>query len=293
VNAAGVENYNDVKIATGPDGAIYALMASSVRGAVVIDVSDPADPREITTFPEAALTPDGAPSAHTLFIADGRAYVSFNYDNSLRIYDIADPAEPQALGSYRNPRLDSESGLLHDLYVADGRAYLDYWGLGMTIVDVSDPGNPMVLGEYRDYGGETSHSNWVTEVGGRTISVHGDEQYGAHVRIVDVDPASGEFLATLGSYQTRPEVSVHNILAYGQRAYVTYYQDGLRILDLSDPYNPTEVGHFHTWPGVVDSGDSYGRSFFEGAIGVDYDPTSGTIYVADTHRGLLILAEDL
>ena len=59
--------------------------------------------------------------------------------------------------------------------------------------------------------------------------------------------------------------------------------------DTSDPYQPLEVGHFQTWPGLE---DGYGNSFFEGAIGVDYDPASGTIYLADTHRGLLILSED-
>lgn len=286
VSVPGGELYNDVKIAEGPGGEVYALMASNARGVVVIDVSDPAAPVEVTSFPGPELAPAGAPSVHTLFVDSGRAYVSYNYDNSLRIYDIADPAQPQPLGSFVNPRLAAEGGTLHDLYVAGDRAYLNYWNLGMTIVDVADPGNPVLLGEFRDYGQGTSHSNWVMEVNGRTVSVHGDEQYGAHVRIVDVDPASPAFLSTLSSYQTRPEVSVHNILAHGDRAYITYYQDGLRVLDLGDPENPIEVAHFQTWPGPI---AGYGESFYEGAIGVDFDPTSNTVYVADTHRGLFIL----
>ena len=284
------ENYNDVKVVEGPGDTVYALMASSTRGVVVIDVTDPDDPQEVTRFPGSELAPDGLPSVHTLFVEDQRVYLTFNYDDSLRIYDVSDPADPQPLGSFVNPRVDDEGGNLHDLYVQGGRAYLNYWNLGMTIVDtLADPANPVMLGEYRDYGQVTSHSNWVTNVGGRTISVHGDEQYGAHVRIVDVDPQSGEFLETLGSYQTRPYVSVHNILAYADRAYVTYYQDGLRILDLSDPYNPVEAGHFQTWPGLQ---ENYGHSFFEGAIGVDLDPARNRLYLADTHRGLLILSLD-
>jgi hypothetical protein len=280
------EIYNDVKVAEGPGGEVYALMASNLHGVVVVDVSEPSAPVELTSFPGPELAVGGMPSVHTLFVDNGRAYVSYNYDNSLRIYDIADPAQPQALGSFANPRLGAEGGTLHDLYVSGDRAYLNYWNLGMSIVDVADPANPLLLGEFRDYGQNTSHSNWVVEVGGRTISVHGDEQFGAHVRIVDVDPASPDFLSTLSSYQTRPAVSVHNILAYGDRAYITYYQDGLRVLDIGDPENPVEIAHYQTWPGPV---PGYGESFYEGAIGVDFDPTTNTVYLADTHRGLFIL----
>lgn len=287
------EYYNDVKIVAGPkgpDSKLYALMASNLRGIVVIDVSDPDAPVEVTSFPGAEDAVDGVPSTHTLFVEGTRAYVAYSFDDSLRIYDISNPATPAPMGSFRNPRVDSEGGYLHDLFVEDGRAYLNYWNLGMTVVDTrDDPANPVMVGEYDDYGEDSSHSNWVTRAGGRTISVHGDEQYGAHVRVVDVDDDSPEFLKTLGSYKTRDAVSVHNILAHGERAFVTYYQDGLRILDLSDPRSPTLAGHFHTWPGFS---KGYGHSFFEGAIGVDFDATTDTIYLADTHRGLLVLSLD-
>jgi hypothetical protein len=70
---------------------------------------------------------------------------------------------------------------------------------------------------------------------------------------------------------------------------VTYYQDGLRVLDLQDPGNPRVVAHYHTWPGA---GPGYGQNFFEGAIGIDFDPVTGLIYVVDTHRGLFVLAPE-
>ena len=305
------EIYNDVKVVERADGTVYALMASSLAGVVVLDVSDPDAPRNVTSFPPKSAAPESFPSVHTLFVEGDRAYLAYNFDNSLRIYNIANPAAPTPLGSFlATDRIASRAtaplgmnsaphplsrrpaagGYLHDLYVEDGRAYLNYWNLGMIIVDTrDDPANPTEVGRYRDYGQNTSHSNWVTRVSGRTLSVHGDEQYGAHVRIVDVAPESPEFLSTVAGYQTRPEVSVHNIMAHGDRAFVTYYQDGLRILDISDPANPTLAGHYHTWPGF---GPRHGHSFFEGAIGVDFDPESNTIYVADTQRGLLVLSLD-
>jgi len=126
----------------------------------------------------------------------------------------------------------------------------------------------------------------VTTAGGRKIAIHGDEDIGAHVRIVDVQEGSSDFMTEIGSYETRPQVSVHNVMAVGDLGLITYYQDGLRILDLSDPENPQKIAHYHTWNGVAEGN---GLSMFEGAIGVDYDNADELIYLADTHQGLLIL----
>jgi hypothetical protein len=89
----------------------------------------------------------------------------------------------------------------------------------------------------------------------------------------------------IGELSLRPEVSVHNIMAFGDRAYVAWYQDGIRILDLSDPTTPTVAAYFNTWDGRD------GNSFYEGAIGLDVDLGASLLYVADTARGLLILSE--
>jgi hypothetical protein len=285
------EFYNDLKLIDGPDATPYALMGSDRRGVVVIDVSDADNPVEVATFPTPDQ-PDELPEVHTLFIEGTRAYLTYNPDQSLRIYDLSDPTNPVELGRWAHA--NATSGYLHDMYVKDGRAYLNYWNLGMVILDTQDPQNPVEVGTYIDYGGATSHSNWVTQVADQTISIHGDEEYGAQVRIVDVDPDSPDFLSTLSNYQTQDSVSVHNIMVYGDGplVLVTYYQDGLRVLDVTDPANPVKVAHYHTWPGYVANSESYGLHYYEGAIGVDFDLDSGNIYIADTHRGVIVLRLD-
>ena len=47
-----------------------------------------------------------------------------------------------------------------------------------------------------------------------------------------------------------------------------------------------QTAHFQTWPGYH---RDYGYSFFEGVLGVDWDVARRRIYVADSHRGLLVL----
>jgi hypothetical protein len=279
------EYYNDVKVAESADGKVYAYLASNLRGVVVIDVSDPDAPVEVTTFPAPPLGGGGV-NVHTLFIEGERLYAANTTMGGLEVHDIADPARPALLGTFVHPDVGTLGGFVHDLFVQDGVAYLNYWNLGLVVVDASEPAQPVEVGVFDDYERRTSHSNWVTEVGDRRVAIHGDEDFDAHVRIVDVDPDSQTAFAEIGAYQTRAPVSVHNIMAVGELALVTYYQDGLRVLDLADPTSPAEIAHFASWPG---NQPGYGRSFYEGAIGVDYDAERDLILVADTHRGLLVL----
>jgi hypothetical protein len=78
-------------------------------------------------------------------------------------------------------------------------------------------------------------------------------------------------------------------MAFGDRAYFTYYQDGVRILDLSNPTAPAELGYFNTWD---PQGPTSTSAFFEGAVGLDVDRSRKLVFVADSPRGLLILRDE-
>ncbi|MBA2543306.1 MAG: hypothetical protein H0V17_26930 [Deltaproteobacteria bacterium] len=124
----------------------------------------------------------------------------------------------------------------------------------------------------------------------KKVILHGDEGMtgtddgGAFLRILDGDPVSATYMTEIGRYQTRKEVGIHNIQMVGDRVYLSYYQDGIRIVDIADPTQPTEVAHFNTW----DPETSFG-SAFEGAVGVRV--ANDHVFVADIARGLLILSE--
>ncbi|HTM21572.1 MAG TPA: hypothetical protein VL172_13720, partial [Kofleriaceae bacterium] len=246
---------------------------------------------EVARFPEPSLDEE-LPEVHTLFMDGTRAYIANTGRGSLQIFELADPTAPVFLGEYFHPGVATEGGFVHDLYVEDGRAYLAYWNLGLAIVDCQDPTAPVLVGTFDGYPRRKSHSVWVTSAGGRRVAVHGDEDFGAHVRVVDVDDQGVAFLDVLSEFQTREAVSVHNIMTVGELAFVTYYQDGLRVLDLADPTHPVEIAHYDTWDATTPSPDLFGRSFYEGAIGVDYDAATGLLHVVDTHRGLFLLRLD-
>jgi len=108
------------------------------------------------------------------------------------------------------------------------------------------------------------------------------------LRIYSGDPASSDFLSKIGQWKLRDEtVSIHNFHVAGTRLYMSHYQDGVRVLDLTDPSIPTQVAYFNTWI----EGSAPG-SFFAGAVGIDIDVARKRIYIADLTRGLMILQGD-
>lgn len=272
---AGQGYSNDVKLVEA-NGKRYALIADSPVD--VVDVTDPAAPRLAAQIPE---------EAHTLFTETrgGATYAYFgNYDGSCPVFDVSDPEAPVRLG-----RHVTAGSIVHDLMVQDGVAYLNAWEAGFLEVDFTTPATPVLRGTWNPTTTSTSHSSWATVAGGRRIALHGDESYGAHLDTVDIDPASPTYMQPLGSYKTRDWVSIHNVMAIGERGYATYYQDGVRVFDLADPTQPTLIGYFNTWD---PQGALASNQFFEGAVGLDVDPARRLIFVADSPRGLLILRDD-
>jgi len=258
---------NDVKLVQA-NAKTYAIIADTPVD--IIDVTSSAAPVLATQITE---------SAHTTAVEsrNGHLYAYFgNYDATCPIYDITDPTHPTKLGTYH-----STGSLVHDLSIDNGIAYLNAWDEGFLVVDYTNPAQPTLLGKWGPTPTQTSHSNWTTTVGGRHIALHGEEAYGADLHIVDLDT-----MQPFTEWKTRDFISIHNLMAFGNKAYFTYYQDGVRVLDLSDPTQPVQVGYYNTWDPQADYTSS---DFFEGAVGLDVDLTRHLIFVADSPRGLIIL----
>ncbi len=266
---------NDVKLVEA-NGKRYAVIAD--YDVDVVDVTAPAAPMLVATIHE---------SAHTdaIEVRAGTIYAYFGtYDGTCPIYDLTNPEAPVKLGSY------SVNGMLvHDLSVDRGIAYLNAWDKGFIAVDFTNPAAPVRLGAWPETPTRTSHSNWTTTINGRHIALHGEENYGAKLDLVDLDAASPTFMQSFATWQTREYVSIHNLMAFGTKAYFTYYQDGVRVLDLSDPTHPVQTGFYNTWDPQADYTSS---DFFEGAVGLDVDQARHLVFVADSPRGLLILQDN-
>jgi hypothetical protein len=281
--------WNDVKLFDYL-GSRYALMASNKTGLVIVDVTDPGAAAIVSQWPpvSAGYT---VFDVHTIWLdqSSGLAYLgeigsetadAAPGDGGLDIVSVADPANPRLMGRWAASEVDGT--IVHDLMVKDGIAYLCAWDAGLAIVDVHNPVQPQLLGRFDDYERRTSHSVWVDRIGDRLIALHGDEDFGAHLRVLDVTNPAQPF--ALAEWQTRPEVSIHNVRLDGPKATIAYYQDGVRILDLSNPVEPVQTAFLNTWdpdaPGA-------GALFYEGTVGIDV-ADDGRLWIADSERGLIV-----
>jgi hypothetical protein len=243
-------------------GKRYCLQTLGTGGLGIIDTTDTSNPVLVRTVPGnfrkvqvwqnyAYCTTDSGPTqiidltnpqqaqivktmstgAHTLRIDQSNGRMYFNRSSALYIYDLtADPENPNQLGIWIGGAHDCRP--VGDIVYANG-----FTSNPTSILDVSDPANVTVLGTVPN--GNHSSDLYVAPTGNKVL-ITCDEQSSGHVKLFDVDnPAD---VTALGSYMTEPGTSVHNIEIRGAYAYIAYYQDQLRILDLRDPSNPVEVG---------------------------------------------------
>ena len=153
---------------------------------------------------------------------------------------------------------------LHHAIVRGDRAYCGWWDQGLVILDVSDKERPQLV-SHLDFGAEESGCTHTTlPLPGRDVLVVTDEstanecqEVRKRVRIVDISDERnpkvvGRYEVEEGDFCTRGgRFGPHNLheMRPGTPAdpnlvYVTYFNAGLRVLDVSDAANPREVAYF-------------------------------------------------
>ena len=87
------------------------------------------------------------------------------------------------------------------------------------------------------------------------------------------------------------DYTIHNALVVGTDVYLSWYSDGIRVVDTGDPKKPTEVAYF-----VPPAGKNPVRPPQRGVLtqmpqvwGVVDDEDTGLIYASDMNSGLWIL----
>lgn len=126
------------------------------EAAVVFDVGDPRNPRELARI---RLGGTGshrnwwAGGTHALLAANEAGYEHY----SLVVVDLDDPESPDVVGRFwlpgqgpgESPASPTAGLSLHGpAYVVDRLAYLPYGGAGMVILDVADPTEPQLVSRF-------------------------------------------------------------------------------------------------------------------------------------------------
>jgi len=271
-------NPNEIGFYDTPDCACYvtvsgnyAYVADSDSGLRIIDISDPASPTEAgyKVFDNGGFAQSVAVSGCYAYVADG--------SEGLRIIDISNPESPTEAGYYYQAYGYSVVVSGNYAFVADGSKNL--WS-----IDISDPTNPNELGRYWSSCGRILGVA-VSGIFAFVVDLYDDYSswqttYICRLRVMNIsNPASP---VEIGHY----DIGHYDIMSWdysvvlsGRYAYVT---DGsLHIIDISDPYHPSQGGHYTTSSGakgVTVTGDyvyvangEYGLGIYQGYGSADLE----------------------
>ncbi|WP_164019038.1 LVIVD repeat-containing protein [Pyxidicoccus trucidator] len=256
------------------DDALY--IAGNRSGIVIYDISNPAQPEYVRHLPE------GTFGVHTVLVDGNRLYGMSPGDVTV-VYDVSTPLAPVLLQRITVP--GEPVGGAHDSFAYEGRLYISNAFGGYVVMDVTDLDNVRHLGQYVHGFDAFAHHSAVGTFAGRTIAFEGTEFSGSHLRVLDVtDPAN---IVKIGEFRLSPVTSIHNLLLKGNLLYIAWYQEGVRVLDVSNPTKPRQVAHYNTFR---ESDPHRTDNLFEGTFGIRV-PGDGYVYAADSIRGLLILNE--
>ena len=232
--------------------------------------------------------------AHNIVINEGSGFAyavgSSSCAGGLHMIDISTPATPVFAGCF------SSDGYTHDAQcVMYSGPDADYNGREIcinsnedtiTIVDVTNKSAPVQIAREGYPNSAYVHQGWFTE--DQRYFYQDDEldENGGNTRtlIWDLDDLDDPFLAE--EYFGSTEAIDHNLYIKGNFAYESNYTAGLRILDISDPLNPVEVGYFDTYP-------SSNATSFNGAWSSYPFFASGHVIINSIEDGLFIVKPDI
>ena len=204
----------------------YAYVTNFWYGGLhVIDVADPADPRELSYYPL-----DGQTRGVT--VSWPYAYVAAT--GRLHIFDVSEPTQPVEIASIE-PALEA-----FHVTVAGTNAYVVARGGTLTVVDVADPAAPVVAGNCSIEG---------TEFGVARVEVDGDYAYllGQNPPLVVIDVSVPSNPSVVGVWEGNQEMWPAGLSVQGRYAFITAQSfnstpNALYVVDVADPDNLQQVG---------------------------------------------------
>ncbi|HRG68683.1 MAG TPA: choice-of-anchor B family protein [Saprospiraceae bacterium] len=262
-------------------GDFAYIVSESGDGLLIIDMNSLEHAFVKTCF-NAAGDSIQLSASHTLYI-DEKNYIYLAGSAGVGGFIILDPnqnpMQPEWIVSERFE-------YMHEVHVYRDTLYAAaiYNGI-FSIWDLKDRKNPKRIAEHES-SGHFTHSVWIEK--DRPILYTTDETSGAAVEAWDVsDPTyirkTDEF--KIGGDQSRFLVP-HNVFHKGDKLYVAYYSEGVRILDTKDPFNLLEVAYYDT--------DTLqkNKAGFRGCWSVYPFFNSGICIASDIENGMYVLKYD-
>ncbi|WP_433632997.1 LVIVD repeat-containing protein [Halomicrococcus sp. NG-SE-24] len=291
----------DVKVS----GDLASLASNGGPGITLVDISDPHNPSEIGFYNVGhGIHNNFLTENHAYLTVNESGEVPFSKARC-EIIDVRNPANPAKVGEYRLKDHFPEFAMAgvnpcHDIYVQDDLLYQAFWDAGTIIADVSDPSSPTTVSQFgaapnadMPYPGEFPIERYLTLPGNaHYVQPSPDGQYvyqgaetfpGDIVDNPDNDDYGGIKVFDVSDYENPRQVTrisppnldvfrtSHNFDVTENRLHASWYNGGVQIIDVTDPANPAELGHYATddtsfWTAVRERGFTIGSDIGGGLV---------------------------
>ncbi|MBN1216720.1 MAG: hypothetical protein JXA99_14935 [Candidatus Lokiarchaeota archaeon] len=213
----------------------FAYIANGFHGLAIINISNP---QELSN----PVYCDINGNANEVYIQGTFAYVT-DIESGLAIINISNPQKPELINYY-----GFNGGYASDICVYGNYAYVANYGVGLAIIDISDPIN---LGEpifhdvlsHKEIRSVYKNEFYLYVGGGNELAI-----------IYSLDPTN---LGDSYIYNTYGE-TIEDIDVRENIAYLSEYNHGLTIINVSQPWNSEIINNIDTEGnahGICVSGD--------------------------------------
>lgn len=263
--------FQDVVVING----IGYFSSENNGGVHIVDVRNPSAPLLLSQITPAQ---NGYGFVHEIAVADGVLYEADSRTTTVKAFDVRNPSAPVFIRDI--PTTDTI--FIHAITAMNGRLYTSGWSGRTDIFDVREIFSmpPPRLGTV--FTGANSHSSWVSSDSRLLVSAR--ETANGDVRLFDIsNPANPQLRSTITAQDLGiSALTPHNPFLVGHLLFVSWYQAGLQILDISDPSRPRRVGEYDTYPDPAITG-------FRGCWGVYPYLGFDRVLLSDMDGGLQIV----
>jgi choice-of-anchor B domain-containing protein len=235
--------------------------------------------------------------AHTVTVDGNKLYVggitlSGGGAINMRVYSLATPTAPVLL---RTLSQDYPSiNYVHDMHVRNDTVFASCGFQGLYVFKFNSSNTFSLLGSLTSYPQSGyNHSSFLT-ANGKNLIFTDEVPNNLAIKVADVSNLSNITVPALFRPNMNAGFVGHNPYVIGNKwVFVSCYEDGLYLYDISNPLAPVMNGFYDTFPqGGASAGNNYGSNSDNGNWGAYPFFKSGLILACDMQNGVFILGAD-
>ncbi len=272
-NGASIEEESDdgVFVAEAPgDYLVTALIGPALTSSISITVEQRTHTQQLVKVGRGAIATHHSGDTWVFEGIDGRdyAYIGTFLHDWMKVWDITDPTLPILTDS-----LQFDARRINDVKIHPNsrigiitREGASSRKNGIVMLDLSDPAHPEVISEYKETVTGGVHNVWIMGDEDIVYAVHNGT---SDIHILDIsDPADVKEVGRWGL--DKENKSLHDVIVQDGYAYLSYWDDGLVILDAGNgshggtPTEPTFVSSYNYPAGNTHVAWRYGKYVFVG-----------------------------